>query len=116
MHRAAKVGIVPATRRDDAIPQRADVVGDGLPATEPGSVEIRKWIAGSGSAAATAGDRRSDPIASVRRLSRCARNSRQRSPFVRERVVWLSHIRRAGAVMYLPVGHRGERPLKRTVL
>ena len=37
--------ILPATRRDDAIPQRADVVGDGLPVAEPGSVEVRFCIA-----------------------------------------------------------------------
>jgi hypothetical protein len=31
-------------RRDDAIPQRADVIGDGLPVAEPGSVEVRFCI------------------------------------------------------------------------
>ena len=40
-----KIEILPATRRDDAIPQRADVVGDGLPVAGPGSLEVRSCIA-----------------------------------------------------------------------
>jgi hypothetical protein len=44
-HSAAKIEILQATCRDDAIPQRAHVVGDGLPVAEPGSVEVGFCIA-----------------------------------------------------------------------
>src|SRR5262245_6393541 len=56
-HADAKIESLRAIRRHDAIPQRADVVGDGLPVVEPGSVEVRFCIAGSAIAAATAGRR-----------------------------------------------------------
>jgi hypothetical protein len=52
IHSAAKIEVLPATRRDDAIPQRADVVGDGLPVASPGSGEVRLCIGPGGGAAA----------------------------------------------------------------
>jgi hypothetical protein len=44
---AAKIESIPATRRDDAIPQQADVVEDGLPVTDRVSVKVRFCIIGS---------------------------------------------------------------------
>jgi hypothetical protein len=40
IHRAAKMEILPASHRDDAIAQRAEVVGDGLPVADPEPVEV----------------------------------------------------------------------------
>ena len=40
IHRAAKIEILPAPHRDDAIPQRAEAIGDALPVADPEPVEV----------------------------------------------------------------------------
>ena len=53
-HQAAKIEILPATRRNDAMTQRADVVGNGLTVANRGAVEVGSCISAGIPAMATA--------------------------------------------------------------
>jgi hypothetical protein len=68
---AAKMESILATRRDDAIPQQADVVGDVYLSPIALSVDVRLCIAGSTKARGPS-DGRSDPKAPIGRWTLCA--------------------------------------------